>query len=271
MTIGKRESESGNALTDGLRSQELAEEEALQAFLANRNANMFFGVFGSWEDAAAQAETFGRTGYDNELSAALYDDRIRMDAYDYAPLCWLMRSMHDGYRSVADLGGSIGIKYLAYRDALGPWPDLHWIVHDVPAAVTHGRDVAKQREADPRLDFADRFTDCDGVDILLASGSLQYLPQTLGEMLSGWKQLPRRIVINTTPIHLEHQFFTINSIGTAFCPYRVQTQGSLVRGLSKLGYRMRESWINPAKEMIIPLHGQYSLHNYSGFCLDRKF
>lgn len=247
-----------------------AQAAALRAFLENRTANLFFGVYTTWDEAAAHAQSFGRIGYDNELSAALYDDRVRMDAYDYAPLCWLLRSMHAGCRSVADIGGSIGIKFMAFREALQPWSDLRWMVHDVPAAVARGRTLALGRQHDPRLCFADKFDDCDGVDILFVSGTLQYLPRTLGEMLTGWRQLPKRILINTTPIHHEHSFFTINSLGAAFCPYRVQTQGGLVRGLSKLGYRLRESWINPDKEMVIPLHADHSLRHYSGYCLDLK-
>ncbi len=245
-------------------------EDALKAFIQNRSANLFLGVYATWDEAAARAESFGRSGYDNETSASLYDSRVRMDAYDYASLCWLLRSMQDGYRSVADLGGSIGIKYLAFRDALEPWSDMRWTVHDVPAAVARGRALAQERQPDARLSFADGFNDCEGVDILVSSGTLQYLPQTLGEMLANWKSLPKRIIINTTPIHHEHSFFTVNSIGTAFCPYRVQTQSGLVRGLSKLGYRLRETWTNPDKQMVIPGHADYSLQQYSGFCLDLK-
>ncbi len=244
------------------------EEAALRAFLANRDENLFFGVFDSWEAARAQSEAYGRSGYDNEASAALYDVRIRMDEHDYPALCWLMRSMNDGHRSVVDLGGSIGIKYLAFREALAPWPDMRWTVHDVPAAVARGRELAREREGAQALGFADTFEEGDGCDVLYASGVLQYLPETLDTMLSGWRSLPKRIVINTTPIHPEHAYFTVNSIGTAFCPYRVQTQAMLVRGLTRLGYRLRESWRNPEKLMIIPLHPERSLTHYSGYCLD---
>ena len=97
---------------------------------------------------------------------------------------------------------------------------------------------------------------------------LQYLPRTLGELMSGYKRLPRRIVINTAAIHGEHEFFTVNSVGTAFCPYRIQTQAGLVRGLTALGYRLRETWINPGKPMTIPHRPEHSLGHYSGFCLD---
>lgn len=96
----------------------------------------------------------------------------------------------------------------------------------------------------------------------------QYLPQTLSELLSGYRRLPRRIVVNTTAVHPEHAFFSVDSIGTSFCPYRVQTQASLIRGLTSLGYRMRESWINPDKLLTIPLRPDRSLRHYSGYCLD---
>ncbi len=244
-------------------------QRALAIFHANRDQNLFLGTYESWEAATAAAVAHGRVSYDNDESAAIYDHRTRIDTYDYPALYWLLRSMQEGHRGVADVGGSIGIKFLAFRDALAMWPDLRWTVHDVPAAVARGRALAIERGQDARLQFADAFDELQGCDVLYTSGVLQYLPQTLGEMLAGWTHLPRRIVINTTPIHPAQDFFTVNSIGTAFCPYRVQSQAVLVRGLTKLGFRLRETWINPDKEMTIPLSPELSLRHYSGFCLDR--
>jgi putative methyltransferase (TIGR04325 family) len=249
--------------------RERAHQRALQTFLANRDQNLFFDTFQTYTEAAVAAQKLGVTGYDNEASAAIYDHYTRIDTHDYPALCWLMRSMQEGMRTVADVGGSIGIKYRAFQVALAPWPDLRWTVHDVPAAVAHGRALAAERSDTTRLHFADRFDDLEGTDVLFASGVLQYLPETLGVMLARWQRLPRRIVINITPIHPQRDFFTINSIGTAFCPYRVQTQASLVRGLTQLGYKPRESWINPDKVMVIPLQPESSLRHYSGYCLDR--
>lgn len=250
--------------------QEREWQKAREAFIANRNDNMFFGVHDTWEAACAEAAAFGKVSYDNDASATLYDSRTRIQPHDYPALCWLMRSMQDGLRSVGDIGGSIGIKMLAFRDALAPWPDLQWTVHDVPAVVEHGRKLAAERGDSDRLHFADHVDELQSCDVLFASGVLQYLPQTLGESVAGWRQRPKRIIINTTAIHPESAFFTVNSIGTAFCPYRVQTQASLIRGLTKLHYKLRETWINPGKLMTIPLFPEYSLQHYSGFCLDRK-
>ena len=240
----------------------------LQAFLANRDRNLFYGVHETWEAAEAAARGYGRAGYDNDDSAQIYDDRLRIDAHDYPSLYWLTRSMHEGLRSVFDIGGAIGIKFIAFRDALKPFPDLAWRVCDVPAMAAHGAQLARQRGDEARLTFTSGFEEGDGFDLLFASGVLQYLPRTLAEIVAGYTRRPRRILVNTAAIHPEFDFFTVNSIGTAFCPYRVQTQASLVRGLSKLGYRLREGWANPDKPMVIPFRAEHSLRNYSGYCFD---
>jgi putative methyltransferase (TIGR04325 family) len=246
----------------------LVQRQAHQTFVANRDQNLFLGIHAHWDEAAAAARAFGVDGYDNPASAAIYDARIRMDPHDYPSLYWLNRSLHEGLKGVFDVGGAIGIKFIAFREPLKGFADLLWRVQDVPAMVTHGRELATQRGDGARLQFTDRFEEGEGLDVLFASGVLQYLPRTLGDLLSGYRRLPRRIVINTAAIHAQHEFFTVNSLGTAFCPYRVQTQAGLIRGLTALGYRLRESWINPDKPLIIPHRPDYSLRHYSGYCLD---
>ncbi|MBC7482728.1 MAG: methyltransferase, TIGR04325 family [Rhizobacter sp.] len=249
----------------------LVERQARQAFVANRDRNLFFGVHDSWDEASNAARTFGVTGYDNESSAAIYDHRTRMDPHDYPSLYWLTRSLQEGLKGVFDVGGAIGVKYLAFREPLHQSADLVWRVQDVPAMVSHGRELAAQRGDGARLQFTDRFADGEGLDVLFASGVLQYLPHTLGELLAGYRRLPRRIVINTAAVHAEHEFFTVNSLGTAFCPYRVQTQAQLIRPLTGLGYRLRDSWINPDKPLTLPQRPDHSLRHYSGYCLDLAF
>jgi putative methyltransferase (TIGR04325 family) len=242
--------------------------QARRRFVENRSENLFFGVHRTWEEAQAAAQAFGTVGYDHDAATDLYLQRTRKDPHDYAALYWIVRSLHEGFRSVFDVGGNIGIKYLAFKDATAAYPDLLWRVQDVPAVIRRGRELAHERADPSRLEFTDRLEDGDGIDLLYASGVLQYLPNTLGEVLSGYRRLPRRIVINTTAVHPQHEFFTVNNIWAAFCPYRVQTQAGLIRGLTSLGYRLRETWVNPDKHLTMPYQPDYSLSHYSGYCLD---
>jgi putative methyltransferase (TIGR04325 family) len=118
--------------------------------------------------------------------------------------------------------------------------------------------------------FSDSLADASGADVLLASGVLQYLPTSLPEILAGLASRPRRIIINTAPIHPTRSFFTLNGIGTAYCPYRVEAHDPLVDAIRQRGYRLRHEWSNPAKYMRIPFAPEHSLTSYTGFCFDAE-
>lgn len=246
----------------------ITDRQARDAFVANRDQNLFYGVYQRREEAEAAAASYGKSGYDNQESADLYRFMMRIAPHDYPALYWISRSLSEGMTSVFDVGGAIGIKFYAFKEHLSAWPQLRWRVQDVPAVAQRGREIAQERGVAGQLDFTDDFAAGDGVDLLFASGVVQYLPKRLGEMLEGYKQLPKRIVVNTAAIHPQHEFYTVNSIGTAFCPYRIQTQAGFVGSLSKLGYRLKETWQNIGKPMTIPFRPDYSISDYSGYCMD---
>ncbi|WP_082568272.1 TIGR04325 family methyltransferase [Rhizobacter sp. Root1221] len=237
-------------------------------FVANRDRNMFWGVFDSFESAARKAECYGVSGYDNEASADMYLTHMRPDAFDYPAMFWLRKSFDAGLRRVSDVGGSVGIKFYAYRKSIPLPPDVDWTVVDVPAVVSRGKALAAQKGVDPALHFTDDLTHQLDSDILFASGSLQYLPRTLGSYLRSWNRRPNRVVINITPIHPDSAYFTVNSIGTAFCPYRVQTHAGLIAELTQLGYSLKDTWANRGKALELPLRPDLSLDHYRGFCFD---
>ena len=81
------------------------ERQARGAFVANRDRNLFHGVYETWDQAAAAARSFGQEGYDHPPSAALYDHRLRMDPHDYPSLYWLSPSLHEGMKVVFDVWG----------------------------------------------------------------------------------------------------------------------------------------------------------------------
>lgn len=237
-------------------------------FANNTNENLFRGVFDSVDSALASAPPTRPLTYDNEGSANLYLKRLRIDDYDHPSMFWLSRALDQGMRSVVDIGGSIGIKYYAFSEFVDFPADLKWRVIDMPVVAARGREFAASRGNPPGLEFSDQMADADGTDVLFASGVLQYLPQTLAEIVRGLKQRPRRIVINTTPIHAQRSFFTLNSIGTAYCAYRVQAHRQFVESILGLGYQLRDEWRNIGKQMPLPLEPGYGLDRYSGFCFD---
>jgi len=69
-------------------------------------------------------------------------------------------------------------------------------------------------------------------------------------------------------MHAKRNYFTSNSVGTAFRRYRVQLAETFVHSVSEFGYRLRDEWRNVGKRMGIPFHPGESLQDGAGFCFD---
>ncbi|MDM0107465.1 TIGR04325 family methyltransferase [Variovorax sp. J22R24] len=236
-------------------------------FLENREENLFMGSFESFADAEAHAPPTKAVGYDNaEAAKTLYSHQVYF--YDYPGLFWLGRALEEGMRSVFDLGGHVGIKYYAFRRML-PYPnDLRWTVCDVPGVVRTGQDLAVQREVTQQLDFTTDFNDATGYDVLYASGSLQYLPLRISEIIAALPAKPRRIIINTAAVHEQKTLYTLNSIGFAVCPYRIQHYDALLAELAAAGYKRRDAWRNEGKPIEVPFVEGGDKAFYAGCCFD---
>ncbi len=74
--------------------------------------------------------------------------------------------------------------------------------------------------------------------------------------------------MNTAAIHPTRSFFTLNSIGTAFCAYRVQSRDGFVGSVVGQGYTLRHEWRNIGKPLRLPFENGCSLEDYAGFCFD---
>ena len=239
-------------------------------FAANLDENLFRGIFDTWQRTADSAPESRPIGYDHPEPATMYRQRMKqLYATDYPVLFWLSHLFQNGGHRLFELGGHVGVSYYSYQKVLSFPSDLQWTIHDVPAVMDRGRALAKNVDDLGRLRFAPAFSDAVGADVFLAMGVLQYLPNTLSERLSELSALPRVLLINLTPRHPDKAYFTLQSIGTAFCPYRIDREQDFVASLQKLGYQMRDAWINPAKSCEIPFYPEYSLDYYRGYHFQR--
>lgn len=239
-------------------------------FAANKDANLFRGVFDTFEAAQASAPATRPLGYDNSAAAGMYVDRTRKTyPTDYPVMFWLQKLIAEGCSKFYDLGGHIGVSYYAYRRYLSYPAMLKWAVHDVPAVMEQGRRVSVEKDRDGYLSFSDHFQDAEGIDLLMAQGSLQYLPDTLPERLQKLAAPPRHIILNLTPLHDRLSYFTLQSIGAAFCPYRISAILDFTKSFEALGYKMVDHWNNPDKSCPIPFYPEHSIEGYHGFYFNR--
>lgn len=237
-------------------------------FVAGKQIGTCSGIFRSHDEAAAAAPRTRPLGYNHVDAAAMYHDRLeRVFPSDYPMMLWLQKAFNDGARTVLDLGGHIGIAYYAYQRFIQFPADVSWRVHDVPAVMEAGRQEALVRDPARRLSFSDRFESEDGTDILFTSGCLQYLQDTLAQRLATLDKKPRWLLVNLLPLHSAFDYWTVQSIGTAFCPYRIQRTQNFFADLDALGYRLEDTWENLEKACWIAFHPEHSLDRYHGAAL----
>ena len=238
-------------------------------FANNRWQNLFRGVYGSFAEASASVPRTRPVGYDNADSASMYRERLeRPYPHDYPVLLWLERALRGGARRLFEFGGHVGVAYYAYRSHLTLPEGFSWTVCDVPAVADAGRALAAERGASA-LSFTTRPEDADGADVFFASGSLQYVEWPLHALLRRLAAPPAHVLVNMTPLHPARSFVTLQSIGTAFCPYNVLQRDAFVKGLEGMGYRVVDAWDNPEKACDIPFHPAESLQGYAGMYLRR--
>jgi putative methyltransferase (TIGR04325 family) len=227
-------------------------------------ANACLGVFDTFDEARRAAP--GRTGYDHPEMARMYDDLIgRVRAADYPAMFWLQRALRSG-STVFDLGGHVGIAYYSYLPHLDRPPDLRWTVCDVPAVVERGRALARERGA-AQLHFTSRLDDVAGSDVVLASGSLQYVETDVATLLAGLTPRPRHVIVNRTPMLRGRQFVTLQNTQFSYNPYRLFDRERFIEGLSEAGYELVDSWENTDITCVMPYHREASEVRFTGMYL----
>lgn len=226
------------------------------------------GVFETYAECAAAIPHVMPTGYDNEAMASMYRNRLeRVFPGDYPMLVWLDKAFAAGATKIFDLGGHVGISYYAYRRYLDFPADLAWHVHDVPAVMAAGRELAKVRDSWHQIDFVDDLSSAANSDIYFTSGCIQYLEDTLAQRLGALARRPEWLLVNLLPLHDKLSYWTIQSTGKALCPYRIQKRAEFFEALEDLGYKTLDVWENAEKRCPIAFDPEHSLDVYYGAAL----
>lgn len=232
-------------------------------FAAGVNTNLFRGVFQTHEEAQASAPLTKGVGYDNPEPAKMYREYMEhLTLQDYTCLFWLEKIVA-GPMMLLDLGGHVGVKYYAYRRYLANHGMLNWRVFDVPAVTKEGQRLADEMGA-KNLSFTSDYDSIQDADILFASGSLQYLNPSLAAMMSSSAK-PAYILVNNLPVYDGPTVYTLQNIGTAFCPYKIFNGAEFVKQLEARRYELLDTWKVPGKGCHIPYHPRESIESYTGY------
>ncbi len=229
---------------------------------------LFRGVFPSFDAATLNIRTGRAMGYDSPIAARrMLSEWLAVHPSDYPVMFWLAKLMPDS-KAVFDWGGSVGLKYFAFRPYLHYASDLVWLVGEVPAVVELGRDIARTESA-AALRFTADFAGLADADILLAAGVMQFIDDPFA-VLRAQPHLPRHLIISKTPLYDKPSAVTLHNMGTSFCPYHLFNRTEFVCAIESLGYRLVDEWRSPGVGCRIPFHPEHSIDAYSGFYFARS-
>jgi len=236
-----------------------------QKFSNNQYLNLFRGVYQSFADAEkASLDGQKPASYDNKDSASMYKDfATKLFPQDYPNLFWLQNKLST-VSSVYDFGGHIGVKYYSYKSKIDLPNNFKWFVHDLPAVMNEGRAFALKQGVQDQLFFSETLKDIEKIDFLMALGSLQYVDISFHEILAPLSKKPNYILVSI-PSSKKPTYYTVNSIGTAQCPYIIRNEDEFIQSILKFNYKLVDRWDIPNKKCEIPFHDDYSLHSYTGY------
>ncbi|HVR64415.1 MAG TPA: TIGR04325 family methyltransferase [Polyangia bacterium] len=237
-------------------------------FCAENAHGAFRGVYRSFAEARAAAPRGHNVGFDHHVFAGVYPDRLRrIFAYDYPVLFWLKPLLAGGPK-IFDIGGHVGLHYYAFPPYLPDLPGISWTVCDVPSVAQAGRRLAADRGDAANMSFTSELRDVAGHDVVLASGSLQYIESpSLAELLGSLASRPRHLLLNKLPLHDRPTFVTLQNAKVTFTPCRMLNRAEFLGSLAALGYRVIDTWEVPERDHYIPMHPDRSFGAASGMYL----
>ena len=226
--------------------------------------NAFRGVYGSFAEAAQKAPRTKPLGYNVANSTDWYLAKLSsVQQEDYPALFWLRTAFEDSH-SVFEIGGHIGVAYYGFAQVLTYPAELTWTICDVPTVAAAGVALARERGRN-NVRFVTNPAQAEGADIALAAGALQYLDSpSLAETIASFRIRPVHVIINTTPVYDGPSFFTVQNIGSVYCPYHVFNRQEFVRSLVDIGYSLVATW-QKERAFRIPRHPEKSFNHYTGF------
>ncbi len=226
---------------------------------------------GAYPDPATALAAVPKTrlaGYDHDAVVDVtFPEMCRVALWDYPVLLWLSRLARPGLR-VLDAGGHLGTKHIAFSRLLDLGA-LDWTVYDLPAIIR----AARARQAAGHLPAAIRFTETldglAGVDLLLASGLLQYLDAPFAALLGRLPAPPAHLILNKVATRDGTPVTTLERIGAARVPYQIRDRAAFEAELAAAGYRVLDSWRIPSLAHTIATHPWLGPSTNRGYVLER--
>lgn len=227
------------------------------------NRRSFHGVYPDFQAALRTIPPNRVNTYDHQESAdRLLEEGDAVTPSDYPLMFWFSQHLNE-ISTVFDWGGYVGRTFFVFARYMALPSGLTWIVSDVPAVVALGEKFRKPA-CGSRLFFTSDFKGLEAADVLIASGSLQFI-ESPWRPLADLQRRPRHVLVDKVPAYDMPSAMTLQNMGPAILPNHLFNRTEFVERFRLLGYRLVDSWSNPGLDCRIPFEPRHSIRTYSGF------
>lgn len=244
----------------------LLRQRGERQFLSKWGEGYHHGSFSSFAEARAWLPKTKEFSFPDFVNEYIDERSHRIYPFDYPVLFWLRQAFDEGATSVLDIGGSIGNQYYAYGKYLSYPTQLTWQVHELPAFIKVGQDLALKRKA-PQLSFSDQLDPDQLVaDVWIAAGAVEFIETlALDQLLAKACKRPRHVFLSKLPLYDGPPYVSTQNIGNgSFVPHHVFNRQQFIAAIEKAGYRLADSWAVPDRRFVVPGQPENCFDEYSG-------
>jgi putative methyltransferase (TIGR04325 family) len=219
-------------------------------FIAGKEFGHYRGRFRTSEEVRSSLPVSRRATYDDESLVSIgIESYSKIHIFDWPVVGFLQKLLRQNrLRTVTDFGGHVGVKFYAYRDMLDLPDDFRWQVVEVPAMVKEGR--RRVPEGVDALCFFERLEETEPCDVLLCSGSLQYVDWTIEEIIDRLPRKPSMVFVNKVPVSNGQGFFTMETFVKSL-PCHIFGNDELEKTRQRLGYKLETNWPIPHRDFVV--------------------
>ncbi len=227
------------------------------------------GAYSDRETALANIPSRWLSTYDHaEVASVNFEWMCALQSWDYPAIFWLDKLSSPGM-NILDAGGHFGTKYIAFKRHIR-LEQLTWTIYDLTETIRTARFAQRQGDVPQSINFIDDLSDAPAVDLLFASGLLQYLDIPFPQFVAQLTNRPKHILLNKVATREGPSVVTLERIGPARVPYQIRCRQDFEAQIAAMNYVIADSWDIPSLGHVINTHPELGRSVSRGYLLHRR-